>query len=139
MADHDHTVHISVQDDSRVGTSVEVEYLGLDKPRLDAIMRSASDLIAAMFDTSLSAPHCDCVWPLINAVWPARSTNAYPRFPQRPDNVDPRTTESHRANGGKERQLGADRLFSRQPEQRDATFTPRRRQDCSHFHWQAKG
>ena len=81
MAQHDHTIQIAVPEGPCVGSSVEVVYLGLDKPRLDAIRRSASDLIAAMFDASLSAPHCDCVWPLIDAVWPARSTNAYREFP----------------------------------------------------------
>lgn len=82
MSEHNHKVQIAAPDGSCVGTSVDIEYLGLDKPRLDAIKRSASDLIAAMFDTSMLAPHCDCVWPLIDAVWPAQSTNAYRDFPK---------------------------------------------------------
>jgi len=82
MTEHDNTVHVAVTDGSHVGASVDVEYLGLDKPRLEAIRRSASDLIAAMFDASQSAPHCECVWPLIDAVWPARSTNAYRDCPK---------------------------------------------------------
>lgn len=81
MAEHDKAMQIAVSDGSCVSSSVKVEYLGLDKPRLDAIEQSASELIAAMFDTSSSAAHCDCVWPLIDAVWPARSTNAYRDFP----------------------------------------------------------
>lgn len=82
MAEHDQAVQIVLPDDSRPGRSIEVEYLGLDKLRLDAIKRSASNLVAAMFDISMSAPHCDCVWPLIDAVWPARSTNAFRNFPK---------------------------------------------------------
>ncbi|MEZ6032014.1 MAG: phosphotransferase [Planctomycetaceae bacterium] len=54
----------------------------MDQPRLDAIKLSASGLIASMFDSNLSPPQCDCVWPLIDAVWPARSTNAYRDFPR---------------------------------------------------------
>lgn len=82
MTEHNLKVEIAVPDDSSAGASVEVEYLGLDQPRLNAISRSATNLIAAMFDTALSASHCDCVWPLIDAVWPARSTNAYRKFPK---------------------------------------------------------
>src|SRR5262245_23678343 len=82
MAPHDQTIKIAVSDGPSVSPSVEIEYLGLDKCRLEAIRQSASNLVAAMLDASLSAADCDCVWPLIDAVWPARSTIAYRHFPK---------------------------------------------------------
>ncbi|MEI7462338.1 MAG: hypothetical protein WCK15_23325 [Pirellula sp.] len=84
MRKNNYTAQISVSNQPIGDASVNVEYLGVDNPRLDAIRLSASDLVSAMFENSGSAQHCDCVWPLMDAIWPARSTNAYRHFPRDP-------------------------------------------------------
>ncbi len=70
----------SVSNGASEGWSLEVEYLGVDKPRLDAIQQSAKHLLASMF--SETQGNCDCVWPLIDAVWPARSTDPFRHLPK---------------------------------------------------------
>lgn len=82
MAEARQVVASRIADGQRDRSQVVVAYLGLDTLRMDAIEQSASRLIAGMFGNSDSAEHCECVWPLIDAVWPARSTNAYRELPR---------------------------------------------------------
>lgn len=71
------TSPVEASNDPNPDFVVDVKYLGVEDDRLNAIQRSAIGLVQAMFGSDQDHNGCECVWPLLDAVWPARSTSEY--------------------------------------------------------------